>query len=41
MIDGFKCAMDLVKNTNTALDFEQADKKLVGKNKRRNGELYD
>lgn len=31
--DGFKCVVGLVKNTNTALDFEQADKKLAARNK--------
>jgi hypothetical protein len=31
--DGFKCVVGLVKNTNTALDFDATDKKLVGRNK--------
>lgn len=31
--NGFKCVVGLIKNTNTALDFNSVDKKLVGKNK--------
>ena len=30
---GFKCVVGLIKETNTALNFETTDKKLVGKNK--------
>ena len=31
--DGFKCVVGLIKDTNTAIDFDVTDKKLVGRNK--------